>query len=60
MAAGSPMGSSRMSTMLGSRPTTSGGNFNLMQVDVVAAGDLARVHSVIGHCLETMVLSSET
>ena len=59
MAAGSPMGSSRMSTILGSRPDHIGLNLNLVQVDAVALRDLSGVDGVIRHGFEPIVLRPE-
>ena len=59
MAAGSPVGSSRMSTILGSSSTTSGCDLDLVQVDAVTLRDLAGVDGVVRHGFEPMVLRPE-
>ena len=59
IAAGSPIGSSRMSTMRGSRLDDVRRDLDLVQVDAELAGDLPGVDGVVGHRLEPLVLGAE-
>ena len=59
IAAGSPIGSSRMSTMRGSRSTMSGEISISCRSMPNCAGDLARVDGVVRHRLELLVLRPE-
>ena len=59
MAAGSPTGSSRMSTIRGSRSTISGMDLDLVQPDSEVVGQAPGIAGVVRHGFDSLVLGPE-